>query len=71
MQRLVSITAGTISLEGDLAVPSSAAGIVLFAHGSGSSRHSPRNRSVAAVLQQAGLALVILISIPNHPLRTW
>ena len=43
-------------LEGDLSIPAGATAIVLFAHGSGSSRHSPRNRYVAEVLQQAGLA---------------
>jgi len=48
-----------IRLEGDLCIPKSAAGIVLFAHGSGSSRRSPRNRFVAGVLQQAGLATLL------------
>jgi dienelactone hydrolase len=48
------------SLEGSLTVPDDARGVVLFAHGSGSSRHSPRNRSVAAVLQEAGLATLLL-----------
>jgi len=43
-------------LEGDLTVPSAASGLVLFAHGSGSSRHSTRNRLVAESLQRAGLA---------------
>ncbi len=47
-------------LQGDLAIPDRATGIVLFAHGSGSSRHSPRNRYVAGVLQQAGLATLLL-----------
>lgn len=47
-------------LCGDLVVPESAQGIVLFAHGSGSSRHSPRNRYVAQVLQQAGLATLLM-----------
>src|SRR5437762_195369 len=47
-------------LRGDLTVPESALGIVLFAHGSGSSRHSPRNRYVAQVLQQAGLATLLI-----------
>jgi putative phosphoribosyl transferase len=47
-------------LAGDLAVPGQAVGIVVFAHGSGSSRHSRRNRAVAAVLQRGGLATLLL-----------
>jgi dienelactone hydrolase len=47
-------------LEGMLAIPEGAEGIVLFAHGSGSSRHSPRNNYVAAVLRKAGLATVLM-----------
>lgn len=46
-------------LAGDLVVPDGARGVVAFAHGSGSSRHSPRNRSVAEVLQQAGLGTLL------------
>jgi dienelactone hydrolase len=46
-------------LNGDLALPAEAQGIVLFAHGSGSSRHSPRNRYVAEVLQAAGMATLL------------
>jgi dienelactone hydrolase len=48
-----------VSLEGELGVPQNANGLVLFAHGSGSSRHSPRNRYVAAMLQRAGLATLL------------
>lgn len=48
-----------VSLDGDLHIPSDAEGIVLFAHGSGSSRFSPRNRYVAKVLQEAGLATLL------------
>jgi len=47
-------------LHGDLAVPLNPKGLVVFAHGSGSSRHSPRNRSVAQVLQQHGLATLLI-----------
>jgi dienelactone hydrolase len=47
-------------LSGDLVVPQRAEGIVVFAHGSGSSRHSPRNRYVAKVLQRGGLATLLL-----------
>ena len=46
-------------LSGDLVIPEGAQGVVLFAHGSGSSRHSPRNRYVASVLQQGGLATLL------------
>jgi putative phosphoribosyl transferase len=47
-------------LEGHLAIPIGAEGIVLFSHGSGSSRHSPRNQYVARVLQDAGLATLLI-----------
>jgi putative phosphoribosyl transferase len=47
-------------LEGDLVVPGEAAGCVLFAHGTGSSRHSPRNRFVAEALEERGLATLLL-----------
>ncbi|MHB1296571.1 MAG: dienelactone hydrolase family protein [Anaerolineae bacterium] len=56
----ISIQAGPNVLEGDLAVPEGAVGLVLFAHGSGSSRHSPRNRLVAETLQAGGLATLLL-----------
>jgi putative phosphoribosyl transferase len=52
----VRIPAGGVLLDADLTVPEPPAGVVVFAHGSGSSRHSPRNRYVAAELQAAGLA---------------
>jgi putative phosphoribosyl transferase len=51
----VQFPAGDAKLTGDLIVPAGASGIVLFAHGSGSSRHSPRNKGVAAVLRASGL----------------
>jgi putative phosphoribosyl transferase len=47
-------------LSGELVIPERASGIVLFAHGSGSSRHSPRNRYVAGVLQQGGFATLLM-----------
>jgi putative phosphoribosyl transferase len=56
----VRVTAGPVVLEGDLGVPEGAPGVVLFAHGSGSGRHSPRNRFVAAQLQGAGLATLLV-----------
>lgn len=58
--RSVTVTAGRIRLQGDLRIPAGARGIVLFAHGSGSSRFSPRNRFVADVLHRAGLATFLL-----------
>ncbi len=60
MERPVSIQAGDVHLEGDLRIPPGAQGIVIFAHGSGSSRFSPRNRFVAEVLQQGGQATLLL-----------
>ena len=59
-ESLVSVTAGSVSLKGNLSKPKGAEGIVLFAHGSGSSRHSPRNHYVAQVLQEAGLATLLI-----------
>jgi len=56
----VTVAAGAVALPGDLAVPPGARGVVLFAHGSGSSRHSPRNRAVAEHLRAAGLATLLL-----------
>ena len=58
--RSVRIPAAGAALDGDLSVPERARGIVLFAHGSGSSRKSSRNRFVAGVLQQAGLATLLM-----------
>jgi pimeloyl-ACP methyl ester carboxylesterase len=55
----VSLAVGKIQLEADLGIPVGARGIVLFAHGSGSSRYSPRNRYVASVLREAGLATLL------------
>ena len=52
----VSIPADGALLEGDLTIPGEAAGVVVFAHGSGSSRHSPRNRRVAEALNDNRLA---------------
>ena len=55
----VAIPALPVSLPGHLTVPEGAAGVVLFAHGSGSSRHSPRNREVAGVLNRAGVGTLL------------
>jgi putative phosphoribosyl transferase len=56
----ILIPAGSAYLAGELVIPTSAQGIVLFAHGSGSSRHSPRNRYVAQVLRLAGFATLLM-----------
>lgn len=56
----VSIPLGDVVVEGHLHLPESATAIVLFAHGSGSSRHSPRNRMVADALYEAGLGTLLL-----------
>jgi len=56
----VRVRARSVVLEGTLGCPADAAGVVLFAHGSGSGRHSPRNRFVAEQLRRAGLATLLL-----------
>jgi putative phosphoribosyl transferase len=60
IKREVSIDLEGATLEGTLALPKGADGLVLFAHGSGSSRHSPRNRYVAQVLQSQGIATLLV-----------
>lgn len=59
-EHLVRFEAGPVTLEGNLSVPEGAHGVVLFAHGSGSGRHSPRNRYVAQALRDAGLATLLI-----------
>jgi pimeloyl-ACP methyl ester carboxylesterase len=59
-ENLVHIPVKKGSLEGDLQIPSGAKGLVVFAHGSGSSRHSPRNRFVAEFLQKGGVATLLI-----------
>jgi len=54
------VPAAGVVLDGDLSLPDNAAGVVLFAHGSGSSRHSPRNRAVAGVLNRRGMATLLV-----------
>ncbi|MCT9934353.1 dienelactone hydrolase family protein [Planotetraspora sp. A-T 1434] len=66
----VRIPAGDVVLEADVVVPRPAHGIVLFAHGSGSGRHSPRNRFVARELQRAGLATVLADLLTREEERT-
>lgn len=55
----VEVAAGGVGLAGDLALPEGAGAVVMFAHGSGSSRHSPRNRAVAEALREAGLGTLL------------
>ena len=59
-EQLVQVSVGQATLEGNLNIPKGSKGIVLFAHGSGSSRHSPRNKYVAKVLQDAGIATLLI-----------
>ncbi|MGH8904252.1 MAG: dienelactone hydrolase family protein [Egibacteraceae bacterium] len=60
LERPVEIDLAGVAVDGDLTVPAGAGGIVVFAHGSGSSRSSPRNRQVAQALQQAGLGTLLI-----------
>lgn len=59
VRNVVDIDLASVRLEGNLVVPVGATGIVVFAHGSGSSRHSPRNRSVARSLNGVGLGTLL------------
>ncbi|HEX8695913.1 MAG TPA: dienelactone hydrolase family protein [Longimicrobium sp.] len=65
-EELVRVAAGRVSLEGSLGVPAGARGVVLFAHGSGSSRHSSRNRYVAGELRGAGLGTLLIDLLTPH-----
>jgi putative phosphoribosyl transferase len=65
-EELVRVTAGRVSLEGNLDLPPGARGVVLFAHGSGSSRHSSRNRYVAGELRAAGLGTLLIDLLTPH-----
>lgn len=56
----ITVSAGKVKLAGDLSLPDRAAGVVIFAHGSGSSRRSPRNRRVAGALNQDAIATVLI-----------
>jgi len=64
-KRTEQIPSGQIMLEGELSVPVSATGVVLFAHGSGSSRHSPRNQFVARTIREAGVG-TLLFDLLTH-----
>jgi len=62
----VSISTGDVTLDGDLEIPANATGLVLFAHGSGSSRRSPRNQAVGEVLRASGLATLLFDLLTPH-----
>lgn len=64
--QLISVPAGSVTLNGNLTMPEDARAVVLFAHGSGSSRHSPRNRYVARVLNEAKLATLLIDLLTAH-----
>nr|WP_156925955.1 alpha/beta family hydrolase [Glycomyces arizonensis] len=59
IEETMMVPAGPVELEGELRVPDDAAGVVVFAHGSGSGRHSERNRFVARSLHEAGLGTLL------------
>ena len=59
-QRAITVVDGQASLDGDLTIPDAARAVVLFAHGAGSSRHSPRNQYVAGHLALAGFATLLM-----------
>ena len=56
----IRVSTDGVSLDGDLTLPAAGRGVVLFAHGSGSSRFSPRNRRVAAALQELGIGTLLI-----------
>ena len=64
----VVVHAGKVQLQGNLVIPDSATGIVVFVHGSGSSRFSPRNQHIANVLNEGGLATLLfdLLTADEH-----
>lgn len=66
----VLIPAGKVSLAGTLSLPDSPLGVVAFAHGSGSSRHSPRNQYVAGVLQEHNIATLLFDLLTPQEDRT-
>jgi len=59
LEQAINIPSGTVKLDGELKVPQGAAGVVLFAHGSGSSRHSPRNQYVARTIRESGVGTLL------------
>ena len=70
-RREVLVPAGKVSLPGTATIPEGATGIVAFAHGSGSSRHSPRNQYVAGVLHAHGIATLLFDLLTPHEDQTY
>lgn len=62
----LQIPAGRVTLTGDLEIPENPCGLVLFAHGSGSGRRSPRNQAVAEILREAGIATLLFDLLTPH-----
>ena len=71
LETLVQIKADLVTLEGALGLPSGTEGIVLFAHGSGSSRRSPRNNFVAKILREAGLGTLLIDLLSEEEDKTY
>lgn len=65
-ERIIKIKSGLTYIEGMLAVPENALGVVLFAHGSGSGRFSPRNQFVAEVLREGGVGTLLMDLLDSH-----
>lgn len=67
-EQYIQITAGKVILDADIRIPAKAAHLIIFAHGSGSNRHSPRNRQVAQFMYEAGFAtlLVSMLSVEEE-----
>ena len=70
MSQALSIDAPSGGLQAELALPPHASGLVIFCHGTGSNRHSPRNRMVAKVLEEAGLATLLVDVTPTGSTST-
>src|SRR5438552_2710659 len=68
--RALRLDLAGVTLHGDITLPSDAKGLVIFAHGSGSSRHSPRNHAVAEVLQHSRLGTLLLDLLTEREERT-
>src|SRR5919201_693193 len=70
LERPIMVELADVALNGDLSLPADARGLVVFAHGSGSSRHSSRNRAVADSLHQAHLGTLLLDLLTEHEERS-
>jgi len=69
--RIAQIPSGQIMLEGELSVPVGASGVVLFAHGSGSSRHSPRNQFVAELFVRPAWGTLLFDLLTQERKKPW